>query len=119
MPDLLRLSLLYDFYGAFLTDRQREFFELHFFSDWSLSEIADNFGVTRQGVFDVIHRSTAFLEDCEKKLGLVGRFLFMTRGMERILKSLEELEPFISEQGKTRWKRVCDELAMLIKEGCE
>ncbi|KXG77237.1 hypothetical protein AN618_12660 [Fervidicola ferrireducens] len=119
MPDLVRISLLYDFYGAFLTEKQREFFELHFFKDWSLSEIAKNYGVTRQNVFDVVHRSTALLEDYEKKLGMVERFLTMTRDIKRILKSLEELEPFVTGEGKAKLEKIHNELAMLIKEGCE
>ncbi|MCG0274642.1 MAG: hypothetical protein L5655_00570 [Thermosediminibacteraceae bacterium] len=102
-----------------MTKKQREFFELHFFKDWSLSEIAENFGVTRQNVSDVIHRSTALLEDYEGKLGLVKRFLTMTKDMERILKSLKELEPFVREEGKNRWRKIYRELAELVKEGCE
>ncbi|MCF6095806.1 YlxM family DNA-binding protein [Thermovorax subterraneus] len=119
MPDLVRISLLYDFYGPFLTEKQREFFELHFFNDWSLSEIAENYGVTRQNVFDVVNRSTALLEEYEKKLGMVERFMSMTRDIERILKSLEELRPFVMGEGKAKLEKIYNELATLIKEGCE
>jgi len=115
----VRISLLYDFYGAFLTEKQREFFELHFFKDWSFGEIAENFGVTRQNVSDVIHRSTALLENYEGKLGLVKRFLNMTKDMEEILNSLRELEPFVTEEGKNKWQKIYRELSELIREGCE
>ena len=52
-----RMSMLYDFYGDLLTDRQKEFFDLYYTDDLSLSEIADNYGISRQGVRDVIVRA--------------------------------------------------------------
>ena len=52
-----RMALLYDFYGDMLTDRQKEFYDLYYNEDLSLAEIAENYGITRQGVRDVIVRA--------------------------------------------------------------
>ena len=54
-----RMALLYDFYGDVLTERQKEFYDLYYNEDLSLSEIAENSGITRQGVRDVIVRAEA------------------------------------------------------------
>ena len=56
-----RMALLYDFYGDVLTDRQKEFYDLYYNEDLSLAEIAENYGITRQGVRDVIVRAEAIL----------------------------------------------------------
>ena len=69
-----RMTMLYDFYGDLLTDRQREFFDLYYNDDLSLSEIAENAGISRQGVRDVIVRAEAQMQEIEDKTGLIRRF---------------------------------------------
>ena len=69
-----RMSMLYDFYGDLVTDRQREFYDLYYNEDLSLAEIAENYGITRQGVRDVIVRAEAYLTEIEDKTGLIRRF---------------------------------------------
>lgn len=69
-----RMAMLYDFYGDLLTDRQKEFYDLYYNEDLSLAEIAENYGITRQGVRDVIVRGQAYLEEIEEKTGLIRRF---------------------------------------------
>ena len=64
-----RMALLYDFYGDMLTDRQKEFYDLYYNEDLSLAEIAENYGITRQGVRDVIVRAEAILTDLEEQFG--------------------------------------------------
>ena len=54
-----RMTMLFDFYGELLTERQKEFYELYYDEDLSLSEIAENYGISRQGVRDVIVRAEA------------------------------------------------------------
>ena len=54
-----RMAMLYDFYGDLLTDRQKEFYDLYYNEDLSLAEIAENYGISRQGVRDVIVRAEA------------------------------------------------------------
>jgi len=69
-----RMTMLFDFYGELLTDRQREFFDLYYNEDLSLSEIAENEGISRQGVRDVIVRAEAAMQEMEDKTGIIKRF---------------------------------------------
>ncbi|HEY8416442.1 MAG TPA: YlxM family DNA-binding protein [Limnochordales bacterium] len=70
----VRMHLLYDFYGQLLTDKQRCFFELYHHDDLSLGEIAEQHGVSRQAVYDILKRAERTLEDLEAKLELVARW---------------------------------------------
>ena len=74
MEDLVRVSLLLDFYGQMLTKRQFDILDLYYNSDYSLGEIAEELEISRQGVHDNIRRGKAALFDMESKLGLVERF---------------------------------------------
>lgn len=69
-----RMTMLYDFYGELLTERQREFFDLYYNEDLSLAEIAENAGISRQGVRDVIVRAEAAMQEIEDKTGIIKRF---------------------------------------------
>ena len=68
-------SLLLDFYGELLTEKQREYCDLHWNEDLSLAEIAQQGGLSRQGVWDILRRAEASLQGYEEKTGLVRRFL--------------------------------------------
>ena len=87
----LMQSMLLDFYGALLTEKQRECFDLHFNEDLSLSEIAEQSGISRQGVWDNIRRADAALKDIESKTGLIGRFSETQDALERLRAKLEEI----------------------------
>ncbi|MEA5152187.1 MAG: YlxM family DNA-binding protein [Oscillospiraceae bacterium] len=87
----LMQSMLLDFYGALLTEKQRECFDLHFNEDLSLSEIAEQSGISRQGVWDNIRRADAALKDIEAKTGLIGRFSETQDALERLRAKLEEI----------------------------
>lgn len=82
--DPVEMALLFDFYGDILTDKQREFFDLYHANDLSLAEIANNEGISRQGVRDIISRAEKILKGMEEKLGLVARVLRMQTDMRRI-----------------------------------
>ena len=73
MPDRIELSLLIDYYGAFLSENRRELIELSCDEDLSLSEIAEQKGISRQGVRDAIARGAKTLADMETKLHLISR----------------------------------------------
>ena len=66
-----RMTMLFDFYGDILTPRQRELFDLYYNEDLSLAEIAENCGISRQGVRDVIVRAENAMTELEDKTGLV------------------------------------------------
>jgi len=71
--DLVNMSLLFDLYGGVLTQKQRDFFQYYYEEDLSLAEIAQNEGITRQGVRDAIARAEETLRDMEEKLSLASR----------------------------------------------
>ena len=79
-----RMAMLYDFYGDLLTDRQKEFYDLYYNEDLSLAEIAENYGITRQGVRDVIARAEAYLTEIEDKTGLIRRFHTMQDQLKEV-----------------------------------
>lgn len=92
MPKNLEVSLLLDFYGDMLTKKQRDMVEYYYNDDLSLSEIAENEGITRQGVRDSIKRAEAQLYDMEKKLKLAKRFKEMRSDFEEIYKYAKEID---------------------------
>ena len=71
MDDRVRLALLMDTYGALLTPRQRQAMELHYQRDWSLSEIGETMGISRQGVLDALKRGAQTLTKLEAALHLL------------------------------------------------
>ena len=79
-----QMSLLFDFYGDVLTQRQKEFYDLYYNEDLSLGEIAENSGITRQGVRDVIVRAESILMDLEEKTGLIQRFYAMREQLQQV-----------------------------------
>ena len=87
----LMRSMLLDFYGELLTEKQRECYDLHFNEDLSLSEIAEQSGISRQGVWDNIRRAEAPLRDLEEKTGLVGRVMELERELEETREELRRL----------------------------
>lgn len=84
MAKNLQISLLLDFYGEMLTEKQRDVVELYYNEDLSLAEIAEHSGITRQGVRDAIKRAEAQLLSYEERLGLARRFRTMQEGLEQI-----------------------------------
>ncbi len=74
MDDIVRKNLLYDFYGELLTDHQKLVYEDAVYNDCSLSELATQYNISRQGVHDLLRRCDRILEGYEDKLHLVERF---------------------------------------------
>ena len=83
-----RMTMLFDFYGELLTERQREFFDLYYNEDLSLGEIAAEAGISRQGVHDLLTRAAHRLLDMEEKLGMADKFTRRSQGMEQCLAAL-------------------------------
>lgn len=74
MEKIFEQGILYDFYGELLTEHQRSIYEDAVYNDMSLGEIAEDRGISRQGVHDLIKRCDKILSDYEAKLHLVKRF---------------------------------------------
>ena len=84
--------MLLDFYGELLTDKQRECCDLHYNEDLSLSEIAEQLGISRQGVWDNIRRAESAMQDIEEKTGLIRRFEGTRQTLKKIAAQAEEIE---------------------------
>lgn len=110
-----RMALLFDFYGDVLTDRQKEFYDLYYNEDLSLAEIAENYGITRQGVRDVIVRAEAILTDLEDKTGLIRRFHAMRSQLEEIVSAADGI---LSRNAKYEDEQI-DALARKIRDAAD
>ena len=93
-------SMLLDFYGELLTEKQRDCFDMHYNEDLSLSEIAEQLGISRQGVWDNIRRAESALKEFEEKTGLIRRFSETRECLEQLRSRLEELESL--SEGRAR-----------------
>ena len=82
--EILEQALLYDFYGELLTDHQKDIYEQFVLEDLSLSEIAKDAGISRQGVHDMVKRCQKILEGYEEKLRLVEKFLFIKKKVHEL-----------------------------------
>jgi len=96
MNKFLEQALLYAFYGELLTEHQKDVYEQVVLEDYSLSEIAQMKGISRQGVHDLVKRCQKILEGYEAKLHLVEKFLSVKEKISLIDKTLAEWE----EDGK-------------------
>lgn len=87
---------LYDIYGSLLTEKQRNYFEDYYFMDLSLSEMAENYGISRNGAFDQIKRAVLALEDYENHIHLLEK-IKKIGSMEIDSKLKEELLNLLKE----------------------
>lgn len=115
-----RMTMLFDFYGEVLTPRQKEFFDLYYNEDLSLAEIAENYGISRQGVRDVIVRAETIMTDLEGKTGLMKRFMLMQQQVQAILDAAEKIQTVNYRQyDNPELARLADEItrsAQALKE---
>ena len=98
----LGITILLDFYGDMLREKQRDFLGYYYNDDLSLSEIAENEGITRQGVRDSIKRAEAQLFDMEERLGLARRFHEMRRGLDEIIDCANTISEYNMRYGLSR-----------------
>ena len=110
-------SMLLDFYGELLTDKQRECFDLHYNEDLSLSEIAEQLGISRQGVWDNIRRAESAMEEIEEKTGLLRRFEENRAELEKLLRKIETLREMSGEEAGRLADECASQVRMLIDRG--
>ncbi len=84
MEKIVEQGLLYDFYGELLTDHQRQIYEACVYDNLSLGEIAQDRGISRQGVHDLIKRCDKILQNYEDKLHLISKFISVKETVARI-----------------------------------
>ena len=111
-----RMTMLYDFYGELLTERQQEFFDLYYNEDLSLAEIAENYGISRQGVRDVIVRAEGIMTEMEDKTGIIKRFHMMQK---TLTDASENMDKIISINGNKYFDLELDSLAHKVKNTLE
>jgi len=92
MAKNLEISILLDFYGDMLTDKQKEVVEFYYNEDLSLSEIAEHSGITRQGVRDSIKRAEVQLIEFEERLGLAKKFKKIQDGLDFIISTANDID---------------------------
>ena len=100
MEKNMELSLLLDFYGELLSEKVRRATELYYNDDLSLSEVAEDMGITRQGVRDLIKRAEGNLYGYEQKLGLYKRFLEMQKGLGTLKDSLVKTKSLLDNESE-------------------
>lgn len=86
----MRINFLYDFYQSLLTPKQKAYMSFYYLDDYSLGEIAEEYDVTRQAVFDNIKRTEALLEEYEEKLLLFHKFQERSKLIERMKELVQD-----------------------------
>ena len=112
MDDILQLTLLYDFYGELLTEKQKQVYELHYQNDLSLTEIGEELSISRQAVRDQLKRTEKILLDYEEQL--VSRFQAQKKAvqeMKHIMEGLEKKNPDASVvKAIAKMKKIADDI---------
>lgn len=88
----LNYAMLLECYGSLLTEKQRDIMQLYYYEDLSLSEIAENENITRQGVHDAIKHAEQYLDDFEEKVGFVKKMNALRESLKNIDQYAEILE---------------------------
>ena len=99
MEKIFEQAILYDFYGALLNEHQRMIFEEYVIDNFSLSEIAEEDGISRQGVHDLIKRISRILESYEEKLHLVSKFMTVKDKINSICYDFSEVKSYTDGYG--------------------
>lgn len=105
-------TMLFDFFGELLTEKQKQYYDLHYNADLSLAEIAEQEGISRQGVWDIIRRAEATLRRAEERTGLVRRFRELQDTVSEMEEHLEELLPLT--EGRAR--ALAEQVACKVKD---
>ena len=107
MEKIVERGMLYDFYGELLTEHQKAVYEEAVLNDMSLSEIAEQYEISRQGVHDLLKRCDKILNEYENKLHLIEKFMKIKDSAAKIHKVLDEMDNLEDlEQIKCK----CDEI---------
>lgn len=111
--ETLRRTMLFDYYGELLTEKQRSYYDLHYNEDLSLAEIAEQNGTSRQAVWDIIRRAEQTLSDFEEKTGLIGRTEDTRRKLTQIQSELARLKAITSGEAQELCGHIIEKLRTL------
>ncbi len=106
----LNISVLLDFYGDILSDRQKDMLDMYYNDDLSLAEIAQNFSISRQGVRSVLKKGETILTEMEEKLHLAERFVTVQEKSSDIASRLSKINSEINDSF------VSNEIDLVIKQ---
>ena len=96
----VEISLLFDYYGRLLTERQQQIIKLYYFYDLSLSEVSKKLDISRQGVYDHLHRAEEILRKYEDKLKLVNKFSQVRNNLDELYQFVDEVLPLEEKNEK-------------------
>ena len=117
MAKNLDIILLFDIYGEMLTKKQQDFISYYYNDDLSLAEIAENEGITRQGVRDSIKRGESVLLEMEERLGLAKRFHTVQNALQKIVRCAQDISYYNDEFGYSpKIAEKVNEIIRLAKE---
>ena len=105
MESFVKRSLMFDFYGELLTEHQKQIYQEIVFDDFSISEVARDKGISRQGVHDLMKRCDRILEEYEARLHLVEKFLGIRRRVDEILELTADT---CSAEAPEMYLRICE-----------
>lgn len=104
---MVEFGLLLDYYGEFLTDNQLKAMNLYLNDDWSISEIAEYLGISRQGAHDFIKKSKTLLLEYESKLHVVERSL---KSKELLKSVIDDCKVLLGEMNNDSKKKLCNDM---------
>ena len=110
MEEKIEQAYLYDFYGELLNEHQRRIYEDFVFNDLSLGEIAEDEGISRQGVHDMVKRCTKTLEGYEEKLHLIEKFQSAKQKVEQIHRLAEQFHANHDESVFTEIEQISNQI---------
>ena len=110
MKKIVEQGLLYDFYGELLTEHQKEIYEAAVYNDMSLTEIADENGISKQGVHDLIKRCTNTLQGYEDRLHMIRRFEAIKAEAQALEVIATDLGNDLSDELRDRLKSISGKL---------
>ncbi|HHV71254.1 MAG TPA: YlxM family DNA-binding protein [Clostridia bacterium] len=123
MDKVFRIGLLADFYGELLTEKQKKLIDMYYSDDLSLTEIAQEFKISKQAVFDILKRAEKSLEEYEEKLRLVERFQKQQKKLDEALqlvnKLLLQVGDLLSESQLVQINAIKGLLTDLVREAIE
>lgn len=109
------MTMLFDFYGEFLTEKQADVFDLYYNEDLSLSEISEHLGITRQGVRDSIKRGEAILQEIEEKIGLAKKHQSMMEATHLLKDMANEVNYMVQSSGSVALISKMEEMKKVLE----
>lgn len=110
MEKIVEQSLLFDFYGELLTEHQQKVYEDAVLNDMSLSEVADNYGISRQGVHDLLKRCDKAMQDYEERLHLYSKFSALKDKLSEVEKTVGSMDEESLQKDRQRILRLVAEM---------